>query len=82
MSDSTRRSFVKNSMTAAAGMTAIGALAGETAAAAAADSDAPTGSVVAYVRDARSGEVSVMAGSKTVKLRDRQLAARIARAAR
>jgi hypothetical protein len=81
MSDSTRRAFVKNSMAAAAGMTAIGALTGETAAAMA-EPDAPTGSVVAYVRDARSGEVSVMAGSKTVKLRDRQLAARIARAAR
>jgi hypothetical protein len=85
MSGSTRRAFVKNSMAAAAGMTAIGALTGEAtvaAAAAAAEPDAHKGSVVAYVRDARTGEVAVMSGDRTVQVRDRQLAARIARAAR
>lgn len=82
MSDSTRRGFVKGSVAAAAGISAIGALAGETA-----EADAKTvaatqnGGMVAHVKDARSGEVSLMWGDRTVTLRDRQLAARILRAA-
>jgi hypothetical protein len=60
-------------------MTAIGALATEAAEAKAGEESGP---VVAYVRNARTGEVAVMAGNRTVKVRDRQLASRIARAAR
>ena len=81
MSASTRRAFVKNSVAAAAGMTAIGGLTAETADAMA-EPEAPTGSVVAYVRDAKTGEISVMAGDRSVQVHDRQLARRIARAAR
>ena len=38
--------------------------------------------VVAYVRDPRSGEISVMSGDREVSVRDPKLAAQIARAAR
>lgn len=79
MSGSTRRGFVKNSASAAAGMTVIGALVAEQADAKVA---AKSGPVVAYVRDARTGEISVMAGEREVKVQDQNLAARIARAAR
>lgn len=83
MSESTRRAFVKNSVAAAAGMTAIGALTVETAQAIAApEAEASRGSVVAYVRDAKSGEISLMAGERNITIRDRGLATRIARAAR
>lgn len=79
MSDSTRRGFVKGSVAAAAGMTAIGAL---TAEAAQAREDAATGGVVAHVRDARTGEIDVMSADRTITVRDRKLASQIARAAR
>ena len=78
MTGSTRRGFVRNSMAAAAGMTVAGALATESAEA---EARAGSGPVVAYVRDPRTGEISVMAGERTVKVRDRHLAARIARVA-
>ena len=79
MSDLTRRSFVKNSAGAAAGMTAVGAI---VAAQAEADESA-VGSdpVVAYVTNPRKGEISVMSGDREVSVRDPKLAARIARAA-
>jgi hypothetical protein len=80
MSDLTRRAFVKSSAGAAAGMTAVGAI---VAAQAEADEHA-VGSepVVAYVKDPRKGEISVMSGDREVSVHDRTLAARIARAAR
>jgi hypothetical protein len=80
VTDLTRRGFVKNSAGAAAGVTALGALLAEQA-----DAHAgTTGShpVIAYVRDPRKGEIALMAGEREVKVRDRKLAARIARAAR
>jgi hypothetical protein len=79
MSGTTRRGFVKNSAAAAAGMTVIGALVAEQAEA---KLPAHSGPVVAYVRDPRTGEISVMAGEREVKVRDRKLATSIARAAR
>jgi hypothetical protein len=77
MSDSTRRGFVKQSAAAAAGMTVVGALVAEQA-----DAKVParSGPVVAYIRNPRNGEISVMAGEHQVKLHDRKLAARLARA--
>ncbi|MGH2883479.1 MAG: twin-arginine translocation signal domain-containing protein [Solirubrobacteraceae bacterium] len=79
MSDSTRRGFVKNSAAAAAGMTVVGALVAEQADAKAATKSGP---VVAYIRNPRTGEISVMAGEREVKLHDRKIAARLARAAK
>jgi hypothetical protein len=78
MSDLTRRRFVRNSAATTAGMTAIGALLAEHA-------DAHPGApgsqpVVAYVRDPRKGEISVMTGDREVTVHDPKLAARIARA--
>ena len=73
MSDTTRRGFVKNSAAAAAGMTVVGALVAEQADAKVA---AKSGPVVAYIRDPRTGEISVMAGEREVKLHDRKIAAR------
>lgn len=80
MSDVTRRGFVKNSAGAAAGVTVIGTL---VSAQAEAKVEAPTGSdpVVAYVKDPRTGEISVMSGDHEVSVHDPKLAARIARAA-
>jgi hypothetical protein len=78
MSDSTRRGFVKSSAAAAAGVTVVGALIAEQTDAEAA---AESGPIVAYIREPRTGEISVMAGERQVKLHDRKIAARIARAA-
>ena len=79
MSDSTRRGFVKSSAAAAAGVTVVGGLLADHA-----DADAAAGSepIVAYIREPRTGEISVMAGERQVKLHDRKIAARIARAAK
>jgi hypothetical protein len=79
MSDLSRRSFVKTSAGAAAGMTASGAL---IASRAEADTKAGSDPVVAYLKDPSSGEISVMTGDREVTVRDPKLAAQIARAAR
>ena len=78
MSDQNRRAFVKRSAGAAASVTVIGALvAGE------ADAEAVTSDpVVAYVKNPSRGEISLMVGEREVTVRDRRLAAQIARAAR
>lgn len=79
MSDSTRRVFIKNSAAAAAGATVVGALVAEEADAKAAHRSGP---VVAWIRAPRTGEITVMAGERQVKIHDRKIAARLARAAR
>lgn len=78
MSELTRRGFVKNSAAAAAGLTAVGALAAQQA-----DADTVKGAdpVVAYVNDPGKGEIAVMTGDREVTVRDRKLAAQIVRAA-
>jgi hypothetical protein len=60
-------------------MTAIGALVADQADAQAV-AEGHADPVVAYVRDARKGEVSVMSGDREVTVRDRKLAAQITRA--
>jgi len=40
----------------------------------------PAGPIVVHVRDARSGDIEVFAGTSQTRLRDKDLAARIARA--
>jgi hypothetical protein len=81
MSDLTRRGFVTTSAGAAASMTVLGALVTEMADAQE-DAKTPHHPVVAYIKNPRSGEISVMSGDRTVKVHDRKLAARLARAAR
>jgi anaerobic selenocysteine-containing dehydrogenase len=80
MSDLTRRGFVKNSAAATAGMTVIGALL-------AGPADAHKGgdgskAVLAYVRDARKGDIAILTGDREVHVHDRRLAEAIAHAAR
>jgi hypothetical protein len=60
-------------------MTVVGALVAEEADAKAAKHARP---IVAYIHDARNGEISLSTGERTVKLTDRKIAARLARAAR
>ncbi len=79
MSESTRRGFVKSSAGAAAGMTVLGALITQSAEAKGADHARP---IVAYIHDARTGEISLSTGERTVKFRDRKIAAQLAQAAR
>jgi hypothetical protein len=81
VSDVTRRGFVKNSAGAVAGASVIGAIVADQAVAADPDA-AGSEQVVAHVRDPRRGEIDLMVGEREVTVRDRKLAARIARAAR
>jgi len=80
MSDLTRRGFVKSSAGAAAGLTVLGALVTEQAEAKVQAHEKHP--IVAYVKDPRTGEISVMTGEREVHVRDRKLAAQIARATR
>jgi anaerobic selenocysteine-containing dehydrogenase len=83
MSDLTRRGFVKNSAAATAGMTVIGALlTGSADAHQAGEGEHGDKAVLAYVRDPRKGDITVLTGDREVHVRDRRLAAAIARAAR
>jgi nitrous oxide reductase len=85
-----RRSLLQGAATAgAAGLavTAMGAAAPALAATAsgaapAADQahDTAAGPIVVHVRDARSGDIEVFAGTSQTRLRDKDLATRIARA--
>jgi hypothetical protein len=43
------------------------------------DHHAATGPIMVHVRDARSGDIEVFAGTSQTRLRDKDLAARIAR---
>jgi hypothetical protein len=79
MNETNRRGFL---VLAGSGAAAVGAVAG--APAAEAGTRVPNHvkePLVAYVRDARRGEVAVMIGEREVVVHDRELAARIARAA-
>jgi hypothetical protein len=79
MSDTTRLGFVKRSAATAAGLTVVGTLVAEEADAKVARRSGP---VVAYVHTPANGEIVVMHGKRQVKLHDRKLAARLARAVR
>jgi hypothetical protein len=80
MSDMTRLDFVQSSAKAVAGATAIGALVASQADAK--EARVGTEPVVAYVKNPRKGEISVMSGERTVTVHDRALAAKLGRAAR
>ncbi len=82
-----RRNFLK---TASLGVAAVGVSAGAPAAFASSERPSngqePTGpthdgAVTAYIRDHRTGEISVLAGEHEVTLHDRLLAQRLARIA-
>ena len=89
-----RRSLLQGAATAgAAGLaaTAIGAAASPALAATSrpptpdqshghGEAGAPAGPIMVHVRDARSGDIEVFSGTSQTRLRDADLAARIARA--
>jgi hypothetical protein len=88
----TRRSLLQGAATAgAAGLavTAMGAAAGPALAATSQssaanqsrDHHASSEPIVVHVRDAKSGDIEVFSGTSSTRLRDKDLAARIARAA-
>ncbi len=83
----TRRSVLAGAATAGAAslaVTAIGAAAASPALAATSprsdDANVPSGPIVVHVRDAKSGDIEVFSGTSQTQLRDKDLAARIARA--
>ncbi len=78
MREITRLGFMKSSAATVAGFTVIGSLTADRAEAA----TGPAGSkpVVAYLKNPRSGDITVMSGHREVTLHDEKLAARIARA--
>jgi hypothetical protein len=91
-----RRSVLQGAATAgAAGLaaTALGAAvspaaasesaprASESAPRASGSAKAASGPLVVHVRDAKSGDIEVFSGTSQIRLRDRDLAARISRAA-
>ncbi len=86
MSELTRRGFVRSSAGVAAGLTAMGALDVGEADAKKHETHAHHAHhghpVVAWIGDPRNGKITVMSGKREVTIRDRKLAARIARAAR
>jgi hypothetical protein len=79
MNEPNRRGFM---VLAGAGAAAVGAVAvAPTAESSTSVPNHVNEPLVAYVRDARRGDVAVMIGEREVVVRDRELAARIARAA-
>ena len=80
MSDTSRRKFLAvTGAGAAAGTVAL--TAGKASAAATRSPDSARESVVAYVRNHRSGEVRLMVGEREVVVHDKDLATRILNAA-
>ena len=88
-----RRSLLQGAATAGAAGLAATALSGAMSPAAAAttraasttgtlagDVKAPAGPIVVHVRNAKSGDIEVFSGTSQTRLRDKDLAARIARA--
>ena len=79
MTASSRRTLLKSAAAGAATIGLVGASRGLTGSATAAKSSIETSSepLVAYVSDARKGEVVVMVGTREIVRRDRALVARL-----
>jgi uncharacterized membrane protein len=84
-----RRSVLQGAATAGAAGLAATALGAAVSPAAAASESAPrapgaakpaSGPLVVHVRDAKSGDIEVFSGTSQIRLRDKDLAARISRA--
>ena len=80
MKDPTRRTFLTLAGGSAAAV-GLGAAAGDADAAPARPPAEANGPLVAYVTDMRDGELTLMHGEDEVVVHDRDLAARLARAA-
>jgi hypothetical protein len=89
MAKVTRRTFLSTTVGAAGGVAAMGLIAGPSTLVEAAQNaaDASDGlmsgePMTAYVRDAATGEISVMVGHREIVTKDPQLIRRLQRAAR
>jgi hypothetical protein len=79
MTRNTRRTLLKSAAAGAAAISLVGASRGLTGSATAAKSSIETSSapLVAYVSDARKGEIVVMVGTREIVRRDAALVARL-----
>ena len=89
MAEVTRRGFIKKTSVGAAALGTLAVVPGMTAAHAAAGHPASgltaeelREPLVAHVRNVATGEIAVLVGEREVIIQDRELAARLARAAR
>jgi hypothetical protein len=85
MTDHSRRTFLAGAGVAATAVT-VTALTPGVAFAASPDSEKETGktpaaALVAYVRDARTGHITIMSGDREIEITDKALARRLARLA-
>jgi len=92
MNDQSRRTFLRGAGVVAGAATATALIPAGSALASrpnadtsepddAAQGEATTGSLVAYVKDARTGQISVLSGDREVVVTDRKLAQQLARLA-
>jgi hypothetical protein len=87
MAEHSRRSFLVGAGAGAVAVTAVAVAPSAMAATKtsvptdAPEADASTGTLVAYVKDAASGEITVMSGDREIVVKDRKLAQKLARLA-
>lgn len=87
MSEGTRRVFLSKSGAGAAAVglvaltPAVAASSGSPTSPAALDTSSLTGSLVAFIDDVRAGTISLMVGEEEILVEDKELVARLVRAA-
>jgi hypothetical protein len=83
MAGNSRRDFIRGAGVTAAAATVAVMIPGVASAASASETDdgepTPEGAVVAYVKDAKTGTVTVMSGEREVSVTDKALARKLAR---
>jgi hypothetical protein len=84
MAEHSRRAFIRGAgVTAAAATVAVMVPGVASAASSSSDGDdgspAPAGSVVAFVKDAKAGSITVMRGEREVQVTDKSLARKLAK---
>ena len=91
MTDTTRRGFLAVAGVGAAGIAAVSVVGSRSGSASAGvvETNAVTelasnasGAIVAYVKDVRDGQISLMVGERAVVIRDKDLVARLSNAAK
>jgi hypothetical protein len=83
MAEHSRRAFIRGAGVTAAAATVAVMVPGVASAASSSDGDdgspAPAGSVVAFVKDAKAGSITVMRGEREVQVTDKSLARKLAK---
>jgi hypothetical protein len=86
MTDHSRRTFLAGAGVAATAVTVTALTPGLAAAATpeihSESGSTPAASLVAYVRDGRTGHITIMSGDREIEITDKDLARRLARLAR